>query len=263
MLNPRLTVPKWSYEHATAAPAWRMFSTFVRVLRAPSFWRSIRLEHPVVPRRLAIYAIAMLLFSHGVCFVAGTIRAYRYGGFQTRSRWIPGITLWEAAAQSLWPYGLGDSREILLGHWRYWMDVDEYSLASYPHWVLLAWTVITPLAFLALSETFRRARVRYAHLFRAGAYSLSWFPVLLVAHIALGSAGRRLPTAWGLTGGWELLRWLVFLLGLAWFVQFWCVVPRRYLRLPHAAGISLAMLAIGGLASILIVVLVALLDSGF
>lgn len=183
--------------------------------------------------------------------------------YDQMSAWWGGPTDFRSAAvAALWPYGLGDPFNLWMGRW---VLFDEENLLGYPHFFLLAWFVLTPLSFLTLTDTLRRVRVRHVHLTRAAVYSMSVFPLLTAAYVLSEMLGTRVfgvgLFAWyGVGFAWldEPARWAILIGGMTWLVRSWWVVPRDYLRLPHAPGVSIAMLIIGGLAASLATVLVVL-----
>jgi hypothetical protein len=81
--------------------------------------------------------------------------------------------------------------------------------------MLAAATLAWPLAMLALSESMRMAKVRYAHILRATGYSLAWVAGLMVVRAGL-------LVAWGF-GGWRADAWvpLWVLAVLGWLAIWW------------------------------------------
>ena len=164
VLNPALTVPRWSFEHAVAGTAARrLFATWRHSLRPGRFWRALRLEHSVAPRRLLVFLFLCLFLTHVAAYAANVWLKY-----DQMSAWWGGPTDFRSAVvAALWPYGLGDPLDLWKGRW---VMFDEEHLLGYPHFFLLAWFVLTPLSFLTLTDTLRRVRVRHVHLARAAVY---------------------------------------------------------------------------------------------
>src|SRR5690606_15530493 len=64
VLNPMLTAPRWSFEHAAGRLALRLGQTCLWGLAPWVVWRRLRMEHPVSRRRLAVLVVAWLALAH-------------------------------------------------------------------------------------------------------------------------------------------------------------------------------------------------------
>lgn len=257
---PGRVVPRWSFEHAGRYVLALWVSTAFRTAFIWPLWRGLRLEHPVVARRLTLHLAAVLLLMHGM--VAAASGAWMHGETKRYAAWalVQGVTLPspEAAAARavLWPYTNSAAwAKIGFGTPKHLLGVHE--------WAVLLWVLLTPAAFVLLPQTLRRMRVRREHLWRGLCYSVMPLPLLLGVEL-LGEMHRR----WVWPVGPILDRLLVrrgldvgecgpalLAAAVVWIVAFWVVTVRRYLRLPHAAGVALALLAVGGLGAAVAVTL--------
>jgi len=174
VLNPSLTVPKWSFEHSMRRRARRLMATWLAGLRPWRFWRDLRMEHEIRPWRLLVFALTLSLLVHLGYSVEHGWRTYvavtGAGGFPEP------LTLLRSAA---WPYG------VYFDRWRWftvWPSTGPIELAA------LALVVGAPLAMLALPDTFKLARVRRVHILRGAVYSAAGPAVAAIATAALVAA---------------------------------------------------------------------------
>ncbi|HZW09090.1 MAG TPA: hypothetical protein VFF69_04225 [Phycisphaerales bacterium] len=247
VLSSGQRLPRWSFEHAPDRRLFRaFFATLLRALAPPRLWGALRMEMEIVPGRLRLLVmLGNAVFKvMGLAVLGGTLAmTWRLSPNGWRSP--SGV---EAVLLVLWPYG-------------------EYGTAYWGGYLVSAWVVIvalavllTPLTFYLLPVSMRRARVRRAHIARVQAYVLA----LLVPAIGVWSL---LHTA--VTALFEFSPYIVWELGLGelpigptaacavgvWLLWAWHSAVKRYLRLPHALAVALAMLAIAWLAASVPVVL--------
>lgn len=245
VFNPARITPAWSFEHTRVHRVRRLFSTLIRTFRPTRLFNELRLEVPVVTWRLVIVLVVLALGFHVAMTVIGAaldaLRLWPYLG-QARNR-VQGLNLLQEAALNrlVWPYTDGGV-------------VDTVS-----HWVALPilWALLAPLPYLVLQDTMRSARVRPAHLLRAGVYGL-------VPPLALGGAismvlawfmqayrvgsGSALP--WQVMYQLQIYRWVPAVLLGAMVAWWWWVVARVYLRLPTPKRVVAVMLIPSFLAAI-------------
>ncbi len=267
VLNPAWTVPEWSFEHCRGW--WQVGKhtrTCLHAMLFWHFWRAIRMEHPLRSSRLWRHVGAMLVMSHLLFAVFASWQAWG-----TTMRWAP--AWWagpgsrgmsgapheeagRAAADAfLWPYW---QVHFLSGPlvWR------EHAIGRNTVFLLL-WMAATPVGFFVLIDTFRRVRVRFVHLWRGLAYSTTVLPVCTLVLVLCRNEwlAARLDALTAASVFWwsairdDVARWLVAA-AAGWHMLFWWAMVRFYLRLPHAAGVAAAMLAISGLL-VLILMLIA------
>ena len=149
------------------------------------------------------------------------------------------------------PWNLDDweSSNPLVTPWYLNVWVSRRTSVLLAHCVMIAF--LSPVAFLVLPRSLRRAKVRYRHLVRIGLYSLFFFiiPILLIMHHQI-------------MGNWTTLRsdalnsFIAFFLPVICLVIWWSLAAKHYLKLPHAwgVGVSVVILAYaGGLFLVLLI----------
>lgn len=267
VLSPVWTVPQWSFEHCRGW--WQVGKhtrTCLHALFFWHFWRAIRMEHPLRSSRLWRHVGAMLLASHLVLAASASWRAWHiamrvapwwWAGPGSRGRSAaPGEEAARAAADAfLWPYW----QVHLLGSPVIWQ---EHAFGRDGVFLLL-WMGATPLGFLVLTETFRRVRVRFVHLWRGLAYSTTVVPVCTMVLVLYRNEwlAARVDALTGASGfglsaiRGDVSRWLVAI-AAAWHMLFWWAMVRFYLRLPHAEGVTAAMLLISALLGLILMLIV-------
>jgi hypothetical protein len=261
VLNPLLTVPPWSFEHALVRRWSRLLSTAARSLWPLRFWSHLRLEHPIRWRRLGTFAASVLLMAHGL-FTVSTIALAAWS--MARGPWRLGnwpTPAWSARA------GPGSVDVEVLLRVAAWPYSNPLAPGPMGPWLLVValWAVVTPAAFLLLPATFRRCRVRRAHLARGLVYGATPIVFLVLTWVCLGFgafaavlAGPRTTAGFPLVAVGRGLRGALespsaFLaVSTALLAATWYLIARRYLRLPHAALVAAATLVASGLLSFLL-----------
>lgn len=260
LLNPQWTLPRWSFEHR--AGWWQVgvhLRTCCAALRPWSFWTRMTMHFPIVRSRLLRHAAAALLASHLVIALGAARFAHHTAQTWTLTpsgAFYPATTSQMAVAQIqaaldafVWPYGyvrLAAPRNT-------WASLPEV-----PVWLAHGhlWTCLTPAAFFILTQSLRRIPVRRRHLLRGWAYGLTPLPLvaglwLIVDAPATGVfVGGPGPAPANNT----MSSWLVAAMA-AWQLLYWSMFARRYLALPHPWAVAVGMLAIGGLAAGVLIVL--------
>lgn len=256
VLSPMASVPRWSFEHGRRISLSRAILTCGRALWPVGFWARLRLEHPVVVRRLVLLAAVFLLAAHLSLGVAAASNAYRQALSNVSPsvmRYVPGVGYrWTAvppptprlvleefgrdfAAIVTWPYGRRTlvARSSAAPAW-IWGPVQFVPIGGLWILSLAAFTLSVPPGFLALGDTFRQCRVRYVHLLRGAAYSV----IVPAAVAGIGTAASYVQP-----GSATALAALAIL----WVAVYWLWFVTRYLRLTHAVWVAVAMLTIAGL----------------
>lgn len=248
-------------------------------------WRGLSLSMPVAPGRLLGMLVlwAALAYAAAAAFMFGMLclEAYAEYRYQVLS------AAWAAATPNVYPRmpptPWGEAcTYVLVYEWYRWVspyfDVTRYipgsvsfrSVDATPVMLTAMLVLVMPATLAVMPYSLRRAKVRGRHLVRLTAYWLVWMPVFCMVpavgdslhrqaeqwsynlSIRAGRAGPRLP-AWklSLSSG---LEWYTrhdsavaacLLLGLV--LWFWGWAARRYLRLPHAWPVALALTLISGL----------------
>jgi hypothetical protein len=266
VLDPRRTVPAWSFEHARRLVPVRFVVTAVRALWPWTFWRRIRMEQPIRGWRLAAWVAMMLLSSH--TFIAINNAIHARNTMQTTRQVAPiapiAPTAPSMAAQirehmliaAAWPYAETKTSAPFgaLGT-RVWT-----SKPSIPARVWLGPLALSliPVAFLLLGQSMRLARIRRAHLVRIWAYSMVLAPVSVALWIfddppTENASAIALTLSYGLSIAWMTVPALTLgAAGLMW----WCATT-RYLRLKHGPAAAVMMTLLVGLAMLTGLVLVS------
>lgn len=264
VLNPAISVPRWSFEHAYRRRWWKLVRTAYITLLPHRLWRSLRMFHPIRGRRLVLLALFGAVLVHvSICVAScGLVMVLNFVG---PSPWrLRGVDYARLAIETLWPYN-EEWGDFFLPMWPGQRDVPAIMSA----WSLLvwAWWLAVPFAYLFLPTTLRRCRVRRVHLMRLGAYSV----VFAAAGVLLGSASAGIlrevvyyscvvVTEW--LGGdlsaseayshiEEFLRhrprqaspFACFLL----IYLFWSFGASRYLKLPRPWLVSLVLTTLAGM----------------
>lgn len=212
------------------------------------------LENPIVPWRLAwMLAIGAPLTILLRALLVGLIGGL-HEGIGAFWRWYTGSPSYYYGfdgggflARAIWPLG----------------DLEGFagSFVSPLAVIAVIATVIMPATFVLLPRTLRAAKVRRGHIARVWVYGLIGLPlVMAVPSVFAGvlSISRILgftPAATVL--GWcQPLDWWIHLgwVGV-WMTAWWSWAAGRYLRLPQAWAIGVAMSAISLLAATLLVFL--------
>lgn len=243
--------------------------TYRRALVPLTFWRHIRMSFPVMPRRLVQFAAEMLLTLHVIA--AYTMMAGADGVDWPRRLFRAPTPEWyvQVAAIVAWPYREWSITTIPPpAGFVAWGPVNHEVPAAFdaPSVVALGWFVLTPVSFVLLRRSMREAKVRAGHLLRGGVYSLAIVPLVVGAYLVL-----RLPSLsiWStrransmvdealsryvlplLNGVMPIWMWL-WCVAAVWLIAYWYAVARHYMRLKHGLGVACAMVLIGGLVSIL------------
>lgn len=114
----------------------------------------------------------------------------------------------------------------------------------------------TPLGFLALPISRKKAKVRWVHIVRIALYGQAFSALAIV--ILIGGT-----ILWMITGGSPRSIWLCLgAVPSALLVIWWCSAVRYYLRLPHAIAVGIALSIMAGLVIVMILVWWALVASG-
>jgi hypothetical protein len=258
VLNPLYRRELRFFENAMTGLAHAFRLTWWKAARPWEFWRWVKMEHVLAPWRIALLALLGLLFTH-------TIVVLTFGLLSLCSGLIGGGT---PSGRSYWSYFPDDPFEALLfalypfGHhdWS-WGGLRLTDAIRPLELIAVGGLLVMPLTFVCLPQTLRRANVRKRHLLRIGAYSLVWFPVPATAAAALAFSIEQLDRVLAPTFGslywidrWTRagMSWAVLVMTCLWLAVWWAFAAGRYLRLPHAPAIGVAMTVIAMLAAALL-----------
>jgi hypothetical protein len=225
------------------------------------FWRGYRLEYPVVSGRLVLSIATGILLLHVIIAGATAARFYKTASVYTvwsSARLVngragpvaPTVTVLSPsqvfrtfgdglADAALWPY----SRDHAMTPGRAWGGFVESLVGLWALFIATFAAAVAP-GFLVLGETFRRCRVRFAHLLRGVAYSMSVPGGCIAAAVVVNAF--RVPYAGP----------AAVAVSLGWLGVYWPVFVVRYLRLRHGLPVAMCMLPIGLLTASILVTLV-------
>lgn len=291
LLNPTVALELRFFEHARAKKAWSLLLTVWRALHPASFWRWVRMEHEIVPRRLAVATLAGMCLMHAGVTLAATALVVAWHGFvlvgSEDYRGVFGDWGAAAIAHTLWP--LGDLRDIaadLIGGGTAWtVSNPRITIVQFGEreplirtWlsVALLTTLLTPFSFLCLPDTLNRARVRRGHLARIAAYQLVTVPAvigtpmlvwlassLVAAVIECLEFGRKDDFAatgfWSFEEGHGRLAAALILLSCGYW---WWTASRYYLRLQATKVVVPVMYFVSLLAALTVAALIPSLRTG-
>ena len=248
ILSQRLRMPRWWLEASMRFRPTTLVRTWARVLRPWRFWRNVRMEFPIRPRRLVVFTLMALVLAHCAAAVAAVWSAMYLGQLSFTGT----IAIFHADE-----YADVLRLAIAPGLDRPWYE-DGFPGAW--GWLMFAWMLLISSAFGLLGDSFRLANVRKVHLVRGAAYSLTILPLILAFEM-LCDAIRR--TGWSTGWIWSLPDFIqqvvthrgpIGLLVIAiWSAIYWHTFIRRYLHMPHAIVIVPLMLITALLAALAIV----------
>ena len=279
VLLPNRNTPAWFVERGPLPPKtstarsmtnWiaRWWGTMIRLAKPARFWRQIELKTPVKARSLALVGLSSLVMLH---LAASSWRALGVFG----PVWLMPRPLsnWAKARAVIWPFSDATTA------W-FWLAVIAAVVAP---WVFLC------LGSTLEAAKVRRAQVARVGVYGvAGVCAIMLLVRLLLGAVqvtewvvspkpaarppAVGTGGFGIVPPRGLMAGamprftppavpppsrvWEASRTIALksswsmLLSLAWLGVFWRMAIGRYLRLPHAGGVTAAVMIIAILGAV-------------
>lgn len=235
------------FEHAMRGRARAFLFTLRWSFRPGQFWRWVRLEDPIAPDRLLVFAaLAPIVATLGALAVvaAGCLIGVAADHFVPSWRHIEFTELFASVA---WPPAW-DARNG-------WGPAIYGGMLGVP---------VAPLLLLVLGDSMRLARVRRIHLLRIIAYSVVSSAVVFVG-FGLGSVLNELVSHWRWND--DRTAWIARtsgpiadvlerigpglgpLFGIAWLAWAMHCACRHYLRLPHALGVAAAVFVAAAILS--------------
>lgn len=257
LLNPAFASHLNLFEHAKDHRIRAWWRTTRKTWRPRRFWKWVRPEHPIRPSRLLFIGITGFITSS----IVGSLLTI---GLFTSTMAVFAVT-------TDMPLGFvfsGLAEDAPSAASPLYAAIDDGTapaLAVLPPLMVL----LTPLAFLLLPRTFRRARVRPAHLLRIGVYTLIGFALAWHIPTWIGTAiGLFLfimndslgVVSWDFTGAaaQTFADTTIVAIPIAWTIWAWYRAARDYLRLPRPSLVTLVLSVLALAASGLLIALVAL-----
>lgn len=275
LLNPLHRPPEWLIEYApirqiVAAAVSTSWITFAPL----RFWKRMRMVYEPRWRRLAAYLAALavvgyVIFAIAVGFQAVAMRSHAMSIFPG----TPGVDVHATASArvvflqaALRPWSARSPGKVSFNSSASGLSYSFGTALSAPHVVLrwfgpqyvftLTYLVAAPLVFAILPISRRRARVRWRHIARIGAYSAG-----LIVPGYLLYFYCRISFVFGISSGTSL--WLspksasvlihIALLG-TWllYVVWWSAATHCYLRMRHGVGVGLVVCLFGVLVAAIV-----------
>jgi hypothetical protein len=255
LLNPRLVLPPWCVEAArpVARLPGQILGTLGRSALPWRFWSSLRMFHVGRWPRLLAYLAVLAALSYVVfAFAHGWTVWQRWqvvigGGYTPTTGGGP--VFWQAVALPWTNQAVGSFTSVM-GAWAYETPREVFRYTWSGLFLTLLTAVIAHaccgMTFAALPITRRRCKVRWAHIVRVTLYGF----VLVLPGLAFSLPA--VPMTMSRTGAGDLVAFLATAaLGAIPFMEvaWWTAATSRYLRMPHAWGVGIAVTVVGGLAS--------------
>jgi hypothetical protein len=262
LLNERYTDLPGFFEHAPKRVR-SFYRTWWAARRPSQFWQWVRMEHRIVPNRLAVATALGALQTHAllcvavfalyatVLLVGPLIPAWApiYGG-GAADGWA------NVSLNSVWPLG----RDSKYNLWRFgnrFLGIYIRPLEL----VAIGTSLLMPLTFVLLRTTLNRARVKRSHVARVWVYGLVWLPLMLhlpglltgvtlLLDTSLIALIHHVQAVTRLTWRLNTLDPFITLVAVClWQAIWWTLACNRYLRLPHALAIGAMMTTMAALTS--------------
>lgn len=267
VMNRGRLPPRWSIEHATIRGPTSLAIAALRaagISLAPArLWRTLKMEHPIIARRLWMLLISTCLVLH-LAMVAASYRQIAY--------YMPLSSYFDADVKGS-PYGIREALPILLFPYKAPGAFSDEIFHPGLMWIMLMSASVSA-APLLLWQTRKRASVRYGHLGRHAVYGFVPVGVMVVLVIALNAGvlhpllkagvGATPPSAfwraaWKAGAIAESLagkrQWIPIAASALWLwisTSLWSV---RYLRLRRGVLAATLLTATGVLAMALVMLL--------
>lgn len=229
------------------------------------FWRKVTLYIKPVPRRMVLWPVV----TTGTIWLLGVLTQLSVTLYMLLVNPATPASAAGAADLGMWVFNIAADPFVRYDDWggMRWAanrpaltwDPRGYLRAAAP---FVAFCLAWPAVFMALGETMRRCRVRRAHVWRAGVYSLAWLPALALLLLADKVHAILFDLGAGV-GGWrvtyrsptDVLRpfrgWLAG--GLAgWVWLWWLLAIRRAFGLSHALAVWMLLGIAAGLAGFIV-----------
>ena len=265
LLCLRRAVPRWNVEYARG---WGIVSASIKtmlvMLRPSKFWRDLKMVHEPRWRRFSALALPMLLLLYlSFALSVGHVTYKNSLNLNQNSFIAPILPVVYGLYATINPYSeRGTARYIAtnLHPSLFWQEVRiqignnqftpfrgrmRMSVVIVQGMILV---VFCPLAFMALPQSLRKAKVRWRHLVRIALYSAFIILPPLGLYIRNGNGGWNFH--------WWLPQWFVpcsLIYLLTGLILWWSLAAKHYLKLPHAWGVGSSMVVLAYLGGMFLV----------
>jgi hypothetical protein len=254
-------MPRWCVEAAQRLRRLpgQAVATFARSWLPWRFWSVLRMSHPSRWRRLVAYlglfaAVLYVTFAvaHGLAVWQTWRNTMTYVSYTPTTGGWP--VFWHAAALPLSDQSIGGFTVPGRIVWTYETPLEVFAYV-WPELPLLLLAVLLMhagcgLTYAALPITRRRCKVRWSHIVRVTLYGYALFAPAVVLFLAATPTSRAGAAVGGLLAPVASVAWLAIpFMEVAW----WTAATSRYLRMPHAWGVGVAVAVVGGLFALAVV----------
>ena len=132
-----------------------------------------------------------------------------------------------------------DLRTSFIGRYSPAFDMYTFSKTLASLYLALWVWLLFPLTFLLLPVSRRKAKVRWAHLFRITAYAAFIPSAAITAVLVAVSLGYALDNLQGTAIGWAHLISRVVMIPM--LIIWWASAIKRYLRIPHSWAVAVLL----------------------
>lgn len=227
LMNPLLLRPRWCIEYGSGRLELmrRSMMTLLIVHWPWALWRKLRMIDPPRLGRLVMALVVMMLLCATIVHITfcSVEAIYTYS---TLLPWMPAPTVWTVITS----WFINPMNGDYVGPLQEAMPV-----AANLRWMAIV-LFLSPLGFMALPVSRRRAKVRLVHVARVMLYS---FMLVFLVPIVL-VAGKLFDTARSLFWVVDDISGLLFWCSPVLAAIFWQAATRRYLRMDHSWGVAIA-----------------------
>lgn len=292
LLNPRRAVPRWCVEYGRrrSIPISAIKTVLVMFFRPRKFWRDLKMVHKPRWGRFSALVLLMLFLMYFVFASSTGFNTYKefqslkqssistpfhpavYGLYAT----LNPFSNYQFKYTQTWRSGntytsrTRSPRQIAIiprlayfggevcGQIRNGKFINPFRGKLRTSSVIVQGMMLVtlcPLAFMALPQSLRKAKVRWQHLFRIALYSSLIIIPLMGWYIHSQIFRLRSVTY----SSWQLQVWIMrgsLIYVLTGMIIWWSLAAKHYLKLPHAWGVGAAMVVLAYASGLFLVSLI-------